>query len=324
LLLAFFTLSLSHPLTHERSTRQVYDFPSNTSWLENLAVRCNGQVLATRLDVPQLYQIDPTAQQPKPELIYTFPEALGAFGIVELPGQTDVFAVGVGNFSLATVTSTPGTYSIWRVDMRPISPAVSKYADIPPASFINGMVSLAAEQHALLVSDSTLGNVWRFDLQTGVYTVAIEDALMKKVSPAVGEGINGIKLFGRYLYFVNSYGPFLARVPIHANGTKAGKGEIVAYSLDKRSFDDFAIDDDGTAYVATGTGNSVTMITPDGKVKVIAGSLNSTEIASPTSVALGRAPEDRRTLYVTTGGGLEGPINGTVILGAQLVAVDLT
>lgn len=64
------------------------------------------------------------------------------------------------------------------------------------------------------------------------------------------------------------------------------------------TFDDFAIDGDGMAYVATGTGNAVTQITPDGRAMIIAGNLNKTEIASPTSVQFGRTEQDRRTIYV--------------------------
>ncbi|KAJ7114418.1 hypothetical protein C8R44DRAFT_881260 [Mycena epipterygia] len=58
---------------------------ANRTWLENLAVRPNGQILATRLDVPELYQITPDPHNPKPTLIYAFPSALGTLGIAELP-----------------------------------------------------------------------------------------------------------------------------------------------------------------------------------------------------------------------------------------------
>ncbi|KAJ7270612.1 hypothetical protein B0H12DRAFT_773474 [Mycena haematopus] len=303
---------------------QIYHNPHPGTWLENLAVRPNGQILATRLDVPEIYQITPDPHNPNPTLIYAFPSAIGTLGIAELPATPDVYAVLVGNFSLATISSQPGSYSIWRVDMRPSRPIVSKIADIPPAVLPNGMVSLSAAENALLVSDSTLGNVWRFDLITHAYEVAIDDPLMKKVSPSVGEGVNGIRLHGEYLYFINSYAPFLGRVPIYPNGTAKGKATIVAYAPDgEGSFDDFAIDEEGTAYVATGLGNVITKVTEEGVASVIAGNLNSSQIANPTSVAFGRKEWDRWTIYVTTGGGLEAPINGTAVVGAQLVAVKL-
>lgn len=64
----------------------------------------------------------------------------------------------------------------------------------------------------------------------------------------------------------------------------------------------------------------MTQITPDGKATVIAGSLNSTDLANPTSVQFGRTEKDRRTIYVTTAGGDETQVD---IVGAQLAAVEL-
>ncbi|MCJ1388284.1 hypothetical protein MMC18_001129 [Xylographa bjoerkii] len=311
----------ARPPTHELAVRQVYDFPNPGSWLENLAVRSNGNILATRLDVPQLYQFFPLVPNSEPTLIHAFPSTsgfTGLTGITELAGHPDVFAVIASNFS------EPGHGAVWRVDMRQPTPAVAKIAQIPQAAVPNGMASLDAAEHAVLISDSTLGNVWRLDLRSGAYTVAIDDPKMNKVRPNATVSVNGIRIFGGYLYFTNSDALFFARIPIHANGTAAGASEIVAYSVGNGStFDDFAIDDDGTAYVATGNGNAVTRITPDGRAAIIAGNLNSTEIANPTSVQFGRTEQDRRTIYVTTAGGLEGPVNGTVIIGAQLAAIEL-
>jgi len=52
--------------------------------------------------------------------------------------------------------------------------------------------------------------------------------------------------------------------------------------------------------------------------------MGSTEIAEPTSAQFGRTLRDRKTLYVTTAGGLGVPVNGTEVVGGQLVAVDTT
>ncbi|MCJ1396921.1 hypothetical protein MMC11_000113 [Xylographa trunciseda] len=328
LLFIVFGTVVAHPPTHAFAVHQVYDFPNPGSWIENLAVRSDGHILATRLDVPQLYEFSPLIPNSKPTLIHAFPSTAGftgLTGITELAGHPDVFAFIAGNFSAAAVRTKPGGCAVWRVDMRQRTPTVSEIAHIPQASVPNGMASLDAAEHAVLISDSTLGNVWRLDLRSGAYTVAIDDPKMNKVRPNATESVNGIRIFGGYLYFTNSDALFFARIPIHANGTASGPSEIVAYAVGKGlMFDDFAIDDDGTAYVATGNGNVVTQITPDGRAAIIAGNLNSTELASPTSVQFGRTERDRRTIYVTTAGGLEAPINGTVIVGAQLASVDLS
>ncbi|MCJ1317037.1 hypothetical protein MMC15_002358 [Xylographa vitiligo] len=328
LLITALGIVAAHPPTHEFAVHQVYDFPDPGNWLENLAVRSDGHILATRLDVPQLYQFSPLVPNSEPTLIHGFPSTAGftgLTGITELAGQPDVFAFIAGNFSPAAVAAKPSNCAVWRVDMRQQTPNVTEIAQIPQAAVPNGMASLDVAENAVLISDSTLGNVWRLDIRTGAYTTAIDDPKMNKVRPDAAQSVNGIRIFGGYLYFTNSDALFFARIPIHANGSAAGPSEIVSYSVgDGLTFDDFAIHDDGTAYVATGNGNAVTQITPDGRATIIAGNLNSTELASPTSVQFGRTEQDRCTIYITTAGGLEAPINGTVIVGAQLAAVDLS
>ena len=77
------------------------------------------------------------------------------------------------------------------------------------------------------------------------------------------------------------------------------------------------------APLATGPGNSIEEVGRDGESQVIiAGIVNSTEIAEPTSAQFGRTAADREVLYVTTGGGLAAPVDGDEIVGGQLVAVD--
>lgn len=64
-------------------------------------------------------------------------------------------------------------------------------------------------------------------------------------------------------------------------------------------------------------------MTRKGKQTIVAGDLNSTEIAEPTAAAFGRTIFDLATLYVVTAGGLGAKINGNETVGAQVVAVDL-
>jgi hypothetical protein len=88
----------------------VYHFPNNTvsvapvdlacrsssplltaslKWVENLAVRSNGKILATLINVAQVWQIDPTAHSA--ELVHEFEGADSILGIAEY--DSDVFAV---------------------------------------------------------------------------------------------------------------------------------------------------------------------------------------------------------------------------------------
>ena len=136
-------------------------------------------------------------------------------------------------------------------------------------------------------------------------------------------GINGLKLHGSTLYFTNSAEKLLAKIEINPDGIAAGKAIVVARSPTGATFDDFALDWRGDAFLATGPGNSIEEVGRDGEPQVIiAGIVNSMEIAKPTSAQFGRTAADREVLYVTTGGGLAAPVDGDEIVGGQLVAVD--
>lgn len=88
--------------------------------------------------------------------------------------------------------------------------------------------------------------------------------------------------------------------------------------------DDFALRNDGTAYIAGFATNAVVEITPARAVSVIAGYLNSTLVAGATAAQFGRRRWDTNTLYVTTSGARLAPVNGTFTEGGKIVALDLT
>jgi hypothetical protein len=88
----------SNPTLHD-----IWQFPLGT-WVENLAVRTNGQLLVTLLSQPELYHVDPF-QKTAPTLIHSFPNASGLLGIAEI--EDDVFAVVAGNWSTTTLATTP-------------------------------------------------------------------------------------------------------------------------------------------------------------------------------------------------------------------------
>lgn len=91
--------SPSSPIT----TNVIWQFPNET-WIENLSVRSNGQILVTLLTTPDLYQVDPLGKT-KPILIQRFSNALGLLGITEI--EEDVFVVVAGNYTVKT-GSQPG------------------------------------------------------------------------------------------------------------------------------------------------------------------------------------------------------------------------
>src|SRR5436190_22690083 len=96
------------------SVTPLYQFPLG-SWVENISIRPNGNILLTRLDVPELWEINPLSRSTSynARLVYTFPNATGLTGIAEV--APDVFAVTAGD------TTNPaghaGAFSIWKVRM---------------------------------------------------------------------------------------------------------------------------------------------------------------------------------------------------------------
>ncbi|OCL15315.1 quino protein amine dehydrogenase beta chain-like protein [Glonium stellatum] len=307
----------------------VHQFPNET-WLENIAVRSNGQLLVTRIDKPELYQVD----QSPPHgviLVHNFTEAhaLGSLGIAEI--EQDIFAVILGSWNDHTFKYTAGSYSVWRVDLRsyyPASPKVSKITDIPAALFLNGMTLLPGTQ-TVLISDSAAGVVYSLNTATGVYGIVLEDDTMKPIPGSFAVlGINGVRYDTGYLYYTNSFRELFCRVAVNPSGGEAlGEYEILATGIEG---DDFAlaISEDGitTAYITGDPSNVLTRVEIEpghAEVKVIAGNENSTIIAGDTSAAFGRTKKDKEILYVVTNGGIAAPVNGTFIEGGKVLAIQV-
>ncbi len=97
------------------------------------------------------------------------------------------------------------------------------------------------------------------------------------------------------------------------NGIAVGPVEKIASGAIGISYDDFALDRDGNAFLTTGPGNSIQEVGTDGSQRFIAGSANSTELQEPSSAQFGRTAADESVLYVTSTGGVGG---------GKVVAVD--
>lgn len=95
---------------HTQTVRNITQFPDGT-FVENIAIRSNGQALVTLLSAPELHLVD-LDHGGCPHLIHQFPEVTGVLGIAEV--EDDVFAVIAGNFSLTTLQGTQGLYSMYR------------------------------------------------------------------------------------------------------------------------------------------------------------------------------------------------------------------
>jgi sugar lactone lactonase YvrE len=327
-LLAFSFVALSvGELQNSIST--LYQFPHG-AWLENLETGPFNSILATRLDIPAIYQITtpksrcgPGAGMPSAKLIQSFPAVTGALGIAEF--KKNHFAVVVGNFSLETKEPSAGSYSVWDVwfsGARSDRVSAKKISDIPEAGFLNGLTVLNKHTGTLLIGDSWKGTVYRLNPETGDYKVIHQDETMK---PPAGTnlGLNGIHTVTidreTFLYYTNSLKETLSRVKIDpVNGRAIGPYTTLATGV---WGDDFTYDTaTGDIYVTGNFENIVTKLNRDGLVEKIIGAKTQLTVAGATSALFG---ENDKILYVATSGALAAPVNGTITEGAKIVAIQV-
>lgn len=291
-----------------RPVETIYEFSKNY-FLENIAIRSNGGVLVTVHNRNELIYVDPHyPPQPKPApaaIIYKFDA--GVSGIVEV--EHDQFYVSVGEIG------KQGSYGVYKVDMSEFASDshgnvtsnadVEKVATVPEALFLNGSALLSREKGIILLADSIVGVVFALDVKSGRVDIWLKDRQLEKVTEnPMMPGVNGIKIHSGHLYLSNTDSKTFLRAELSSSNTAeytAGKVEIVQ---EKLNADDFAFDEDGSAYLTTHVYESVVKLEADGKRSTVAGGLGDIVCAGTTAAAFGRTEQDRTSLYVTTHGGM--------------------
>lgn len=298
----------------EPTYRQIYEFPSDPfTDIENIAVRSNGQLLLNVITAPSVFTLDPMLANPSPKLVHTFSETTSMTGIIEV--SPDVFAVATGNITWEEFEGYKGTWSVWTIDFRGSeTPAITKITSIPEVTLLNGMTSMPGTTDLILMCESVAGQVWSLNTTSGQYLPVIQDAAFLP-STTFPLGINGIRTFGRELYFTNSALGTFGRLPLAPNATATGPIQILCnLPPGSQAYDDFAITSDGISFV-TDHPTALTKVYPDGAQIIY---LNSTDLIQPTSVVLGRGSEEQECIaYVVTAGveaeGKSGQVNAVNI-----------
>lgn len=98
----------------------VHEFPKGT-WVENLAVRSNGQILVTLLTSNELIQLDPLSFL-KPVVVTIIPNTTSCLGIREL--DPNHFYVLCGTV-IKPLNTIKGSYSVWHIEIDRVSPSWS-------------------------------------------------------------------------------------------------------------------------------------------------------------------------------------------------------
>ncbi|RFU34148.1 hypothetical protein B7463_g2232, partial [Scytalidium lignicola] len=300
----------------------VFQLPNVGSWFENLAITSTGTLLATRVDVPEIWSIDPTTGEGKKLISFPSPTT-SVTGIDEL--RPNFFAIGAGQYDL-TKGTIPGTWGVWTYDLSEPSKAPVKVTDVPPIGLLNGLATWD-ETHVFVV-DSTFGKIFSVDVIQGTFDTVSDDELLAPGEGAfIPLGVNGIKVHpsDRHVYITNSARMFFGRLLVSADGKAAGPVEVLA-----RGFltDDFAFGPNGEdVYITTHGSNTIVKVhIKDGGLNQaaveVAGDKGTLELAGGTACAFGKGKDDTQVLYVVCAGALSMPVDGKVEP-AKVVAVNL-
>ncbi|KAL8822300.1 MAG: hypothetical protein Q9191_006966, partial [Dirinaria sp. TL-2023a] len=268
-------------------------FKYNGVLFENLAFRSNGQLLATTaFPSGLLFYIDPLSIRPG-IVLHNFTSLASTGGITEL--SHDVFYI-------AGSGADGGPPRIYSVDIRPVvvlpdgtifrPPVIREVASVPSAALLNGMAAIRRSDRFVLVADTLLGGVWKVHVDTGKSELIIKDPSM--TGPANQTAFAAFVFFTHHLPTLfarasstserRGQGPkaskreknhlsltFSPATQLHADGSSAGSAKLVTSGI---ACDDFALDPQGFAYVASPRNALIKLDTATGAQLVVAGTFN--------------------------------------------------
>ncbi|KAF4549552.1 Hypothetical protein D9617_21g097730 [Elsinoe fawcettii] len=322
------TMVYAHPRPCNNSSalRTIYQFPPR-HWIENIAVRKTGELVATDIAQSQVYLVDPNKPGIEPPVVAKFPTNTSLTGITEV--SRDEFYIQSVQGDVYSFKFQPNSSAVYRVSLQDYHRTgiaeVGPPINITTAIVLNGMTTLNAEKGIVLLSDSVGGVIYSLNVRTEQYEIVLDDALLKPdftMNPPFG--VNGIRIVGKYLYFANTNFGRTARVPVDL-GTGRPTREIEVISENVPAADDFAVDEKtGTVYVAQNVANSVSSVHPDGTAKLLTGGVNSTQLLGPVSAQFGRGKWDRKTLYISTDGLGTDLVTGERLAAGKIAALDLS
>ncbi|KAI1163426.1 hypothetical protein F5B18DRAFT_321970 [Nemania serpens] len=283
------------------------------SWFEGFILRPNGKVLATRLDKPELYTFEAEDQDAIPQLVCTLPNCNSLTNICSIPGYEDEYFVLASTADLELVTQKD--VWLWRVIMGSddnVPPKTIRVTSVPEEGYCLGVK--AVSDRIVLLPDGKTSCIWHLDTQTGKKTLFADDEPMKQVADDGFFGVNRLQIIGDYVYFTNSSGGILGRIPVELDPSHedvgirtTGPAQVIVDNLPS-NLDGLAVSPDQThAYVAShidGCLHKVQIDTATGKgtTHVVMSSLDN-----PTGVNLVPQPDDpgNMKLYIVCCGEIE-------------------
>lgn len=194
---------------------------------------------------------------------------------------------------LTAISPDPAVHGVWHV---PTSGTAQRRAALPPGTMPNGIAVLA--DGSAVVADSFGARLWHVDA-SGNSRIWLEHPLLQpRAYLGRFPGPNGVQAWNGAVYVAVSDRGHILRVPVTGTGA-AGAPAVVHEDM---AADDFAIDTDGTLYVATHPFDTIVKIDRAGVRTTLAGTAQG--VTGPTAVAVGADADGRKILYAVTDGGL--------------------
>lgn len=295
----------------------VYQYPDNGTWIANIATRPNYDLVITRTDVPEVWTIN--VDEGTAQLATNIPNANNLIGICSI--DFDDYVVIAGNLNTTTLAPEAGSFSAWKVHIDSANNATATLiAAIPEGQFLHGVTTFQKTRDTVnvLIADAVQGAIYKLDTTTGEYSIVIQDDGLA--------GVNNLHTQNGYLYFTATQKNVFGRVAIDLEeGTATDSIEVIL--SDKTLVPDgFSLAPNGsTAYMATFVQNSIITVDLDDEnhpTSIIYGSINSTELAGPTTVQyVQNGPCEM--LYVATNGGQTAPVGGSFVEPAKIAGIHL-
>ena len=190
---------------------------------------------------------------------------------------------------------------------------------MPDVGLPDGLTTLDFDRGTVLLADASKSTIWHVDTTTGRYTAAINSTSFGPLGSELPLGVDGIHNLQGELYFTNPSSNLFGKIAINDDGTAAGPIQTISTAAEVG--DDFAVAEDGTAYIAGN--NTLWRVTQDGQTQALVGGNGSTVVQGITSAAFSRTSSDRGVLYLGTNGGMLLPPPGTRVHGGQVLAVNV-
>ncbi|KAJ3951564.1 hypothetical protein N0V92_012024 [Colletotrichum tropicale] len=292
------------------------------AWLECLTERSNGDILITRYDTGEIFNVNPATGDAT--RVYKFPASANvnsSLGIAEY--EDDVFAFNAGQITTGYYP-IEHSWGIWSLDMRnwtaPVDnvsqsdPRVTQIAKMPNAGLLNGLTVLNPattegprakgrdSKPTIVSADAVKGVLYEIDIAGPNQTAQVFYFNPELLAPAGWPpGLNGVQTppvrNPKHIYFTTGSRGSFYRIVLSQTSASVALNAVPELLYQGNDYlDDFAIEEDGTSYLSTSSASKIIKVSPLGEVGVL---LESEAIAMATA-ALRVDRGGKKLLYVLT------------------------